>query len=274
MTRVMYDGITPASVPKGGDFYGGYVAGNWPDFAQLLADEPGAHLISIAVQADEYADCLDVETGDATPVQAPGWAERQRADGNPYPWVYMNQSTWPDVIAAFTAQNVAPPLYWVANYNGDPTIPAGAIAKQHTNTPGYDKSSVADYVPGIDPPEDPMTAADIAAINAHTDTVAAAIKAEIAAAQAATIAQVQATGGVLYGNDGPNNTPSHPNSLTSINTRLGQLAVTVSAPTLAAAIAKVLPSGTSIGIDVNALATAVVSELGQQLADTSTETAK
>src|SRR5207249_6099906 len=52
------------------------------------------------------------------------------------------------VRLAFAAQRVAEPYYWIASYDGDPTIPAGAIAKQYADPnliaghPHYDVSNV------------------------------------------------------------------------------------------------------------------------------------
>lgn len=157
--RTMYDGITAADVPGTGWAVAGYSDGRWPDYPQLVLRYAHLEHVSICTTAAHTgALVLDVETGDATPEEAPGWTTRARTAGIAYPWVYMNEATWPLVKAAFAAQKVAPPLYWVANYDWDPTIPAGAIAKQHTNTPGYDISSVADYVPGIDPAPLPQEA--------------------------------------------------------------------------------------------------------------------
>jgi hypothetical protein len=171
MTRLMYDGITPASVPSGAQIYAGYVGGEWPSYAALAAAHPAALHVSIAVNAEETARVLDVETGDASPAEAPGWVSRQRADGNPYPAVYMNMTTWPAVKAAFAEQQVAPPLYWVALYVTDPAnvpdIPDGAIAIQYYGYGGYDASSVADYWPGVDPA--PVTTATPTATTAQLE---------------------------------------------------------------------------------------------------------
>jgi hypothetical protein len=150
MTRTMYDGITAADVPDGWGV-AGYIDGTWPDYTALTLRWPNAVHISIAANPADDARCLDVETGDATPAQAPGWTVRQRQAGNPYPWVYCNESTWAEVVYEFAQQKVPAPLYWIAQYDGIPVVPPGAIAKQHTNTAGYDQSAVADYVPGIDP---------------------------------------------------------------------------------------------------------------------------
>ena len=51
----------------------------------------------------------------------------------------------------------------LAHYDGDPAIPAGAVAKQYRGdvAPGYDVSSVADFWPGVDSPASPPTEVEI-----------------------------------------------------------------------------------------------------------------
>lgn len=164
MTRIMFDGVTPASVPAGAQLYAGYVNGKWPSLAALSAKFPGALHVSVTVTTSGRATVLDIENGDATPEQAPGWAEEQRADGNPYPVCYMEEATWPAVKAAFAEQGVATPLYWVAAYPDvapavPPAIPDGAIALQYFDYGGWDASVVADYWPGVDPAPVPTIAA-------------------------------------------------------------------------------------------------------------------
>jgi hypothetical protein len=100
---------------------------------------------------------LDVEPGDATPAQAPGWAAMRRRSGFAYPTIYVNKSTWPQVIKAFKDQGVPQPLYWIAQWDGGTkTLPVldgiTAIAKQHTGDYlGVDINIAADYWPGVDP---------------------------------------------------------------------------------------------------------------------------
>lgn len=155
MTRLMYDGVTPASVPPGAALYAGYVNGKWQSYAGLVARFPTAKHVTICVNATGTARVLDVESGDATPEQAPGWCEDQRRAGEPYPVVYVGEDNWPSVRSEFGVQAVAEPLYWVAAYVDDPSqvpaIPAGAIALQYFDYGGYDASVVADYWPGVDP---------------------------------------------------------------------------------------------------------------------------
>lgn len=176
--RTMYDAVTVANIPAGAVMVAGYVDGNYANWPAMAGRFPNAVHVPIATKASTNAALvLDVETGDATPAQAPGWVLMRRAAGVD-PSVYCNTSTWPDVKQAFAAAGVAPPHYWVAQYDGDPTIPAGAVAKQHTSAGPYDLSSVADVWPGIDTGADmPLTPADLADISAavwnHTELNAA-----------------------------------------------------------------------------------------------------
>jgi hypothetical protein len=153
MTRTMFDGITPGSVPAGAQLYAAYLDGNWADFAALVAKFPAAIGVPISVSASYNGGIvLDVETGDATPTEAVVWVLMRRAAGVD-PTVYCNTSTWPEVRTAFEVHDVPEPHYWVANYSfgSNPAIPAGAVALQYADKGGYDVSVVADYWPGVDP---------------------------------------------------------------------------------------------------------------------------
>jgi hypothetical protein len=173
----MFDAVSPGALPRSAVLVAGYDDGLYDNVAAIHARFPGALLVDITVSArHDWGQVLDVETGDATPDEAPGWVVRRRAAGAD-PSVYCNTSTWPDVRAAFRSAAVLEPHYWIAQYDGDPTIPTGAVAKQYLSTAGWDESSVADYWPGVDPapvsppttpPEDIVTPQDI-------DTIAAAV---------------------------------------------------------------------------------------------------
>ena len=168
MNRTMYDGIVTGNLPAGAALYAGYEDGAWPDAAALAQRFPSAIIVRVTVSAsDNEGQVLDVENGDATPAQAVGWIQRRRSAGID-PSVYCNSSTWPAVRAAFAAAGVAEPHYWIAQYDGDPTIPDGAIAKQYASNTGYDTSSVAAYWPGIDPTSNPTQ-------NQETDMILHAI---------------------------------------------------------------------------------------------------
>lgn len=87
---VMFDGTDPSQFPAAPAAVAGYVAGRWPDFRTLTAMFPHARALSIAVSAGQDAECLDIETGDARPEDAPGWHERQRKRGVIRPCLYAS----------------------------------------------------------------------------------------------------------------------------------------------------------------------------------------
>jgi hypothetical protein len=169
MTRLMFDSISPSGIPASAVMVAGYLDGVYANIPEMRARFPHATVVPVAVSASYPAArgvVLDVETGDATPAQAVAWC-RAYAGSNSDLTVYCDSSTWPQVRAAFQSAGVSEPQYWIAAYDGDPSIPAGAVAKQYANNDSYDTSSVVAYWPGVDPiPEAdmPLNAADEAAI--------------------------------------------------------------------------------------------------------------
>lgn len=148
----MYDGISPLRLPAGADLYAGYDDGRWPDAAAIAARFPNATVLRITTNpADEMGDVLDVERGDATPADTPGWLTRRRLAGA-WPSVYCSLDTWGQVKQALAKADVAVPPWWIAHYlPAQPVLPADWAAWQWNSTPGYDQSVVADYWPGVDP---------------------------------------------------------------------------------------------------------------------------
>jgi len=161
--RTMYDAVSPANIPATATMVAGYINGPYA-WTQAEWDRfPNASKVEISVRAaDRRGHVLDVESGAnmPTPADAPPWVAARRAAGAD-PTVYCNYSTWPLVRAAFQNAGIPEPHYWIAKYDKNPAIPAGAVAKQHTNTAAWDLSSVADYWPGVDPAPE----ADVATTN-------------------------------------------------------------------------------------------------------------
>lgn len=148
--RTMYDSVNPSRIPRDAEIVAGYVNGPyaWSDTDWALF--PNAVHVGIAVRASyNGGQVLDVEKGDATPVQAPGWVKMRREAGID-PTIYCSSSWWSTIGRAFDAAGVPAPHYWIAHYDLNPTVPAGAVAKQYANTSGYDLSSVHDFWPGVD----------------------------------------------------------------------------------------------------------------------------
>jgi hypothetical protein len=151
--RVMYDGIASdaKAIPTTTAFVAGYVDGHYAWSAADWARFPHSVHIGIAVRSTTNDGIvLDCEPGNATPAEAVDWVVMRRKAGVD-PTVYCGQSSWPSVKAAFAHAGIAAPHWWVARYDDDPTIPAGAVAKQWKSTADWDESSVAAYWPGVDP---------------------------------------------------------------------------------------------------------------------------
>ncbi len=148
--RLLYDSVTASNIPVSATMVAGYLDGRYAWSEHDWQRHPTAQRVRITVFASDVAgDVLDVETGDATPAQAPGWVQKRRDQGA-WPSVYMNLSTWPMVRDAIRAAGLVEPPYWVAAYDGNPELMPGAVAKQYQSTNAYDLSSVAPFWPGID----------------------------------------------------------------------------------------------------------------------------
>lgn len=135
-TGSMFDTITLASLPHGPFALAGYTSGHWPTYLPLRRAFAKAHTISIAVSASFHADCLDVEPGDATPAQAPGWVKADIAAGFKRPciyssfWMFVNQVR-PLLAKAGIARSSV--FEWDADYTSVPHIDASFDATQWTD---------------------------------------------------------------------------------------------------------------------------------------------
>ncbi len=121
----MYDSVTLDAIPASAQAVAGYAGGAWPTAQHLAARWPHAHRLSIAVNAGEDADCLDIEKGDATPDQAPAWFHRQRARGiTRKPVFYTSLSNALALIETLRVHGIARSEYclWTAHYTDVPHI--------------------------------------------------------------------------------------------------------------------------------------------------------
>lgn len=160
--RPMDDSVNWSAIPIGTPLVAGYVPPSgfaWPQAAwDRFAGSVEVRITPSVVTTGAGIAVLDVETGDATAGQAPGWAHTQRGL-NQIPTIYTSQGNWQNVIDAFNNAGEPQPEYWIAAYPGDgqalPTLDGiTAIAHQYAdpNSSGgdYDLSVVADYWPGVD----------------------------------------------------------------------------------------------------------------------------
>ncbi|MGZ4533737.1 MAG: hypothetical protein ACXVXP_15505, partial [Mycobacteriaceae bacterium] len=121
MTLTMFDSIYVDKIPATGmDAVAGYVGGNWPTYAALVKRFPHLPALSIAVTSQQDGQCLDVETGDATPALVPGWLDRQ-ATLHPgrTPIIYCSASWVPAVRTNAGGRKY---LLWSAHYGKGPHI--------------------------------------------------------------------------------------------------------------------------------------------------------
>ena len=135
-TGAMFDSVTLGAIPARPFAQAGYTAGRWPTYLPLRRAWPAAHTISIAVSAADHADCLDIEPGDATPAEAPGWVRADRAAGFATPCLYSSFFEFRDQVAPILARaGIARSsvFEWDADYTGVPHIDAGFDATQWTD---------------------------------------------------------------------------------------------------------------------------------------------
>lgn len=116
----MYDDIDLSLIPSNAPAVAGYVNGKWTTFPDVLIRWPHAKHLSISVNAEGNAECLDVERFDATPDQAPNWVRRQLARGVKRPVIYCSVSDAREVLAVLKESGIkrSQIRLWTAHYNG------------------------------------------------------------------------------------------------------------------------------------------------------------
>jgi hypothetical protein len=116
-TLTMYDTITLQSLPDDAQYVAGYVDGSWPTY-KLLTDHHYARVLSITVTPSMPAECLDIETGDAKPLDAPAWIARRHAAGEKRPVLYCDLSTLPTILDLMSRAGIARERVrlWTAHY--------------------------------------------------------------------------------------------------------------------------------------------------------------
>jgi hypothetical protein len=168
--RQMKDSTNPAAIPVSTALVAGYVppsrfawsAAAWGRFTSSIH-------VSITPSAAKYGPgihVLDVEKGDATAAQVPGWVLASRGNGQE-PTVYTALANWATVIQACINAGVTVPQFWIAEWDGGQTLPSitvhgityTAVAKQyadpaHGSGGDWDTSIVADHWPGVDEEND------------------------------------------------------------------------------------------------------------------------
>lgn len=153
----MYDSTNPLDIPTTAQMVAGYDDGIYAWTTAGWGRFPNAVKVEIAISASHnFGHVLDVENGDATPAQAPGWVRMRMAAGVLRPTLYVNRSAWA-TVASYCAG--LPVDWWVATLDGTKTVtpPPGviypiAIQWANSNISGghYDLSVVASSWPEVD----------------------------------------------------------------------------------------------------------------------------
>lgn len=155
MSKTMYDSVEPGAIPADAEMVGGYLDGIYA-WSQAEWDRfwRAEKVTFSAVGVRWDADLFDVEPGCIWPPEnVLSLVVTARANGR-WPGVYCNQMQhWAYIRQMFRMRGMEEPPYFVSNYDGDPTIPAGAIGKQYKHPPQtgrhYDLSAVDErWIPG------------------------------------------------------------------------------------------------------------------------------
>ena len=115
---ILFDSITVSAIPQDAEAVAGYTSGFWPTYNELVAKYPHAHVLSIAVTALHRARCLDVEPGDASPAQAPGWYRNLAERSQGLPVLYCSASTVAQLVSTMSHSGIDRDQYyiWSAHY--------------------------------------------------------------------------------------------------------------------------------------------------------------
>src|SRR5579859_1053358 len=157
LTRTMYDSTNPNDIPTSAQMVAGYDDGIYAWTTAGWGRFPNSVKVQIAISASHnFGHVLDIENGDATPAQAPGWVRMRMAAGIQRPTLYVSRSVWA-TVAAYCAG--LPVDWWVATLDGTKIVtpPLGVIAPvavQWANATiaggHYDLSIVASSWPEVD----------------------------------------------------------------------------------------------------------------------------
>jgi len=146
VTLRMADSVDVTHLPDGYDCYAGYTSGlfpTWPAVKRIFAQ---FHLLSIAIDAAHDADCLDIEGGDATNAEAPGWIKRQMRRGEPRPCVYTSAGNAAALIRVIEDAGIARSQFrlWSAHYGEGKHICGPGVC----GFPAADGTQWTDTAPG------------------------------------------------------------------------------------------------------------------------------
>lgn len=166
MPRLMHDAVYAANIPTDAEMVAGYIDAGFAWSPDDWGRFPHAVVVRIVIDPSiDDGHVLDIEPGNWEPPSAPAWCHMRRAAGV-QPTIYTMASWWDWCRDEFDKAGEPQPHYWIADWDGDDTLPTGVVAKQYANGDmngtGYDLNVVADHWPGVDEETDMPTAKEIA----------------------------------------------------------------------------------------------------------------
>jgi hypothetical protein len=122
---LMFDSVDLTQIPKNPHAVAGYVGGQWPTDSHdaLRRLFPHSFVVSIATEANQIADFLDVENGDASITQLRGWMDWMFELKRDRPGVYGSRSTQDSVPGTLRGLKRQTYRKWLADPTGVPHCP-------------------------------------------------------------------------------------------------------------------------------------------------------
>lgn len=117
--RLQYDSVSVENIPHNAKAAAFYVDGKYANEAAVKAQAPKARYTSIAVFASGVADCLDIEPGNATINEAPGWFfKMHKARSKRKPIFYIGAASADELVRRLSRAGIKRHEYilWTAHY--------------------------------------------------------------------------------------------------------------------------------------------------------------
>lgn len=160
------DSVNAAAELPGLDVYCFYTDGRFANGTATKQRFPGKKYVGITPFNADFADCQDIETGDATPADFPAFVRNSKHPNIDKPMAYASLNVMPEVIKAAQDAGIPRSAYYlfVAEWTGVGHIPAGYDATQYASNSGFDSDLFYDYVFGTPVPSPPPVKQTVAQI--------------------------------------------------------------------------------------------------------------
>lgn len=183
--RLMVDSTTPGDMPRWADIQCFYIDGQFAaSQAQIDAWRGPKVLINVTGDPAHGGDCLDVESGDATPADIPAWYDHQHTLGTRYLTIYSDRNQFAECTNALAGRaahrwlaTLAGPIITI--FDGHPITACQAFGSALTGA-HYDLSVAFDQAWHPNGSLQ-LTGAELA----HLENLAGSVAADVAALQRA-----------------------------------------------------------------------------------------